>query len=144
MRACLVVSLLLSLITGVLYPACVTMIAAVLCPRAANGSVIVEGGRKVGSELIGQCFDRPEYMWGRLSAAAADCSSGSNFGPLHPSLLAAAQARVEALRRAEKDLALESAAPIPVDLVTASASGLDPHISLRYKHFIIVIYNIIK
>jgi K+-transporting ATPase ATPase C chain len=114
----------------------VTGIAQLAFPRQANGSLILSEGRAVGSELIGQPFDDPRYFWGRLSATGAFAynaynaetltgSSGSNYGPLNPALLAAVQARVDALRAVDPG----NHAPIPVDLVTASGSGLDPHIS---------------
>ena len=121
--------LILTLITGVLYPLAVTGIAQVVFPRQANGSLIMtEGGKAVGSELIGQQFDDPKYYWGRLSAAGynAAASSGSNYGPMNPDLLKAVQSRIDALKAADPDNTL----PIPVDLVTASGSGLDPHISV--------------
>jgi K+-transporting ATPase ATPase C chain len=127
---------LFTVITGVIYPLVVTGIAQVAFPAQANGSLILVDGQPVGSELIGQAFDAPEYFWGRLSATGtfaynafnADiltASSGSNYGPLNPALVEAAQARIDALRAADPG----NTAPIPVDLVTASASGLDPHIS---------------
>jgi K+-transporting ATPase ATPase C chain len=135
-RPAITLFLLLSLLTGIVFPAVVTALAQVLFPRQANGSLIVRDGQVVGSELIGQSFDDPSYFWGRLSATStypynafhADsltASSGSNYGPLNPALLEAAQARADALRGADPG----NTAPIPVDLVTASASGLDPHIS---------------
>jgi K+-transporting ATPase ATPase C chain len=127
----------LTLITGVIYPLLVTGVAQAVFPRQANGSIILQDGRAVGSELIGQSFDDPKYFWGRLSATgtfpynafnseALTASSGSNYGPLNPALLDAVQARVDALREADPG----NTAPIPVDLVTASGSGLDPHISV--------------
>jgi potassium-transporting ATPase KdpC subunit len=127
----------LTLITGVLYPLLVTGVAQLVFPHQANGSLILRDGRAVGSELIGQSFDDPQYFWGRLSATGAfpynafnaetlTGSSGSNYGPLNTALIDAAQARVDALRAAEPG----NTAPIPVDLVTASGSGLDPHISV--------------
>jgi K+-transporting ATPase ATPase C chain len=127
---------LLTLIIGVFYPLLVTGVAQLVFPDRANGSLIVRDGRAVGSELIGQSFDDPRYFWGRLSATGAfpynafnaetlTGSSGSNYGPLNPALIEAAQARIDALRAADP----ENVAPIPVDLVTASGSGLDPHIS---------------
>lgn len=128
---------LLTLITGVIYPLLVTGVAQVIFPHRANGSLILQEGRAVGSELIGQPFDDPHYFWGRLSATGAfpynafnaetlTGSSGSNYGPLNPALLDAVRARVDALRAADPG----NTAPIPVDLVTASGSGLDPHISV--------------
>ena len=136
-RPAIVSLLLLTLITGGLYPLVVTGIAQAAFPHQANGSVILKDGQAVGSELIGQQFDDPRYFWGRLSATGAvpynafnaetlTASSGSNYGPLNKTLLEAAQARVDALKAADPG----NAAPIPVDLVTASASGLDPHISV--------------
>jgi len=120
--------LILTVITGVIYPLAVTGIAQVAFPKQANGDLIMVNGKAVGSELIGQQFDAPKYFWGRLSAAGynAAASSGSNYGPLNPKLLKAVQARIDALRAADPDNTL----PIPVDLVTASGSGLDPHISI--------------
>jgi K+-transporting ATPase ATPase C chain len=120
----------LSLITGIAYPLLVTGIAQALFPGQANGSLIVRDGKAVGSALIGQPFDDPTYFWGRLSATAphpynAGASSGSNLGPLNPNLHAAAKARIDSLRESDPGASV----PVPVDLVTASASGLDPHIS---------------
>jgi K+-transporting ATPase ATPase C chain len=136
-RPALVSLLLFTLLTGLVYPLVVTGIAQVAFPHQANGSLIVENGQTVGSELIGQSFDDPKYFWGRLSATGtfaynafnADnltASSGSNYGPLNPALFDMVQARVEALKTADP----ANTAPIPVDLVTASGSGLDPHISV--------------
>jgi K+-transporting ATPase ATPase C chain len=130
LRPALVILLLMTILTGVLYPLLVTSVAQGLFPHQANGSLIERDGRTVGSELIGQPFDQAKYFWGRLSATNppynAGASSGSNYGPLNPALLQAAQARLAALRQADSD----NAAPIPVDLVTSSGSGLDPHISV--------------
>ena len=119
---------LLTVITGVIYPLTVMGLAQVLFPRQANGSLIIIDGKTYGSELIGQQFDDPKYFWGRPSAAGynATASSGSNLGPMNPSLEEVVQARMDALHAADPNNPL----PIPVDLVTASASGLDPHISL--------------
>ncbi len=122
--------LLLTLITGGVYPALVTGLAQLLFPRQANGSLIVRDGQAVGSELIGQPFADPAYFWGRPSATGpfpynAAASSGSNLGPTNPALLEAVKGRIEALRQVDP----ANPAPIPADLVTASASGLDPHIS---------------
>jgi K+-transporting ATPase ATPase C chain len=131
LRAASATLLLLTLITGVAYPLAITGIAQVVYPHQANGSLITKDGRAMGSELIGQPFEAPEYFWGRLSATEpfpynAAASSGSNFGPANPGLLEAAKARMEALHDADP----ENSQPIPVDLVTASGSGLDPHISV--------------
>ena len=130
LRPALVLLALFSLLTGLLYPAGVTMLAQALFPYQANGSILTVNGAKAGSALIGQNFSDPHYFWGRLSATAgqpynAAASSGSNLGPLNPALANNAQARLDPLRAAGSD----SAAAVPVDLVTASASGLDPHIS---------------
>jgi potassium-transporting ATPase KdpC subunit len=130
LRPAIVVLLLLTLVTGVAYPLLVTGIAQIVFPWQANGSLIPRGGQPVGSALIGQPFDDPKYFWGRLSATApfaynAAASTGSNYGPLNPAFRAAAKARIDALRAADPG----NKALIPVDLVTASGSGLDPHIS---------------
>jgi potassium-transporting ATPase KdpC subunit len=129
-RPVLVSFLILTIITGVIYPLAVTGIAQVLFPHQANGSLIYHQGRIVGSTLIGQPFDDPKYFWGRLSATSpfgynAATSSGSNLGPSNPALVSAVQARLKALHDADPG----SLNPVPVDLVTASASGLDPHLS---------------
>jgi K+-transporting ATPase ATPase C chain len=129
-RPALVSLTLFTLLTGVVYPLVVTALGQVLFPVQANGSVILRDGKPVGSRLIGQPFDDPRYFWGRLSATApvaynGAASSGSNLGPLNDALVDAARGRVEALRAADPGNPL----PIPVDLVTASGSGLDPHIS---------------
>jgi K+-transporting ATPase ATPase C chain len=123
----------LTVITGVIYPAAVTLIAQVAFPSQANGSLITVDGKTVGSSLIGQYFDQPKYFWGRPSDAGATASNpggydgtssaGSNLGPTSSALVAAVTAQVDRLRAANGN------APIPVDLVTASASGLDPDIS---------------
>ena len=136
-RPAIVSLILLTLITGLIYPLVVTGIAQVVFPAQANGSLIIKDGKAVGSELIGQSFDDPKYFWGRLSATGPfpynafnaqnlTASSGSNYGPLNPALMEAVQARIDALKAADR----ENTAPIPVDLVTASGSGLDPHISV--------------
>lgn len=121
--------LVLSCVTGVVYPLAMTALAQLLFPARANGSLVRQGDRVMGSELLGQSFQKPEYFWGRLSATApyaynATASGGSNFGPLHPDLKKSAAERVDLLvaHGAVRE-------KIPVDLVTASGSGLDPHIS---------------
>src|SRR5215510_9116878 len=129
-RAAVVSLALFTVVTGLAYPALVTLVAQLVFPQQANGSLIVRDGKPVGSSLIGQPFDDPKYFWGRLSATApfsynAGASSGSNYGPLNPAFHAAAKARIDALREADPD----NKSPIPVDLATASGSGLDPHIS---------------
>src|SRR5213596_3216680 len=129
-RAAVVSLILLSVVTGIAYPAIVTAIAQIAFPRQANGTLIVKDGKVVGSVLIGQPFDDPKYFWGRPSATTpfgynASSSSGSNQGPTNPDLFKAVQSRVDALRAADPG----NTASIPVDLVTASGSGLDPHIS---------------
>jgi potassium-transporting ATPase KdpC subunit len=130
LRPAVLLVVLLTLLTAVIYPLAVTGIAHVVFPRQANGSLIVKNGKLVGSELIGQPFDDPKYFWSRPSATSpfpynAGSSSGSNQGPTNPALADAVKSRVEALRAADPG----NTAPVPVDLVTASASGLDPHIS---------------
>lgn len=128
LRPAITLLALLTILTGVVYPLSVTGLAQVLFPHQANGSLIVMDGKTYGSELIGQQFDDPNYFWGRPSAAGynAAASSGSNLGPMNPSLEEVVQARIDALQAADPDNPL----PIPVDLVSASASGLDPHISV--------------
>lgn len=135
-RPALTLFLLLTLVTGVAYPLAVTLVAQALFPAQANGSLIRQGGRVVGSELIGQSFADPRHFWSRPSATApvpynAEASSGSNLGPLNPALTQAVQARVAALRAADPG----NSAPVPLDLVTASASGLDPHISVAAARY---------
>lgn len=130
LRPAIALLLLLSVVTGVAYPLVVTGVARVLFPAQAEGSLLVRDGTPVGSSLIGQPFDDPGYFWGRLSATAsvpynAAVSSGSNLGPLNPALATAIETRVAALRQASGG----DPRPIPVDLVTASGSGLDPHVS---------------
>jgi len=130
LRPTLVALLLFTAITGIVYPLVVTGIAQVIFPRQANGSLIMKDSKAVGSELIGQPFDDPKYFWGRPSATSpfaynAGASGGSNLGPTNPDLQKAVQGRIDALRAADPG----NTAAIPVDLVTASGSGLDPHIS---------------
>ena len=121
---------LMTALTGVVYPLLMTGIAQVVFPKAANGSLIVENGKTLGSELIGQPFDDPKYFWSRPSATSPQpyngASSGaSNQGARNPALADAVKDRIKALRDADQD----NKAPVPIDLVTASGSGLDPHIS---------------
>ncbi|TDF66190.1 potassium-transporting ATPase subunit KdpC [Cupriavidus sp. L7L] len=130
LRPMLVAFVGLSLVTGLLYPGVITAIARAVFPHQAGGSLIGKDGSTLGSELIGQPFSDPKYFWGRLSATApmpynAAASVGSNLGPTNPALTDAARARLDALRAVDPD----NQAPVPVDLVTASGSGLDPHIS---------------
>jgi K+-transporting ATPase ATPase C chain len=119
----------LTVLTGLIYPLCVTGLSQLMFRHRANGSLIVQGGRVVGSELIGQQFNDARYFWGRPSATSpaynAGASSGSNLGPSNPALHQAVQERIARLRAADPD----NRAAIPADLVTASGSGLDPHIS---------------
>ena len=136
LRPALVLLALLSVLTGVIYPLAVTVLAQTLYPREASGSLVVREGKAVGSRLIGQSFTDPRYFWGRLSATSpapynAAASSGSNLGPLNPALRDNAVARIEALRAADPG----NMAPVPVDLVTSSGSGLDPHISVAAAHY---------
>lgn len=129
-RPALTMLVILTLLTGLAYPLAVTGLAQLFFPDQANGSLIVRDGKVIGSQLIGQYFDKPEYFWPRPSATTpfpynAAASGGSNLGPTNPALIEAVKARVAALRAADPGNEL----PIPVDLVTASGSGLDPHIS---------------
>jgi len=129
-RPALMTLLILTVLTGFIYPLTVTGLAQLLFPDQANGSLIVHNGKVIGSKLIGQYFDKPEYFWSRPSATApfpynAAASGGSNLGPTNPALIQTVKARTEALRTADPGNDL----PISVDLVTASGSGLDPHIS---------------
>jgi K+-transporting ATPase ATPase C chain len=129
-KPALLMLIALTIITGAAYPLVVTGIAQTLFPRQANGSLIQREGKAVGSELIGQPFGAPKYFWSRPSATSpypynAAASSGSNQGPLNPALAEAVAVRVKALREADP----ENKASVPVDLVTGSGSGLDPHIS---------------
>jgi K+-transporting ATPase ATPase A chain len=135
-RPALIVFLLITLITGVLYPLVITGIAQVIFPVQANGNLIYHDGRVVGSALIGQPFTSPEYFWGRLSATSvvpynSAVSSGSNLGPTNPALIDEVNARVDALHAADPS----NTRPIPVDLVTSSGSGLDPDISVAAANY---------
>lgn len=130
LRPALVLFFILTLVTGVAYPLLVTGVAKMLFPVQASGSLIMRDGKAVGSELIGQNFSDPKHFWGRPSATGpmpynASASSGSNQGPLNPALTDAVKGRIEALRAADPG----NTRSVPIDLVTASASGLDPHIS---------------
>src|SRR5437870_748154 len=129
-RAAIVSLALFTVVTGIAYPVIVTAIAQAVFPRQSTGSLIVKDGRAIGSTLIGQPFADPKYFWERPSATTpfaynAGSSSGSNLSPTNPDLVKAVQGRVDALRAADPG----NTAPVPVDLVTASGSGLDPHIS---------------
>ncbi len=129
LRASVVVLGLMTGLTGIVYPLVVTGVAQAAFPRQANGSLIMKDGKPIGSSLIGQHFDDPKYFWSRLSGTSpeynAGASTGTNYGPLNPAFKDAAKARIDALHAADP----ENQAPVPVDLVTASGSGLDPHIS---------------
>jgi potassium-transporting ATPase KdpC subunit len=129
-RPAVLLLFLFTILTGLVYPAIVTGIAQLAMPGRASGSLIESGGKPIGSELIGQPFSDPKHFWSRPSATSpypynASSSSGSNLGPTNPALIDAVKGRIKALRDADPD----NKAPVPVDLVTASGSGLDPHIS---------------
>jgi potassium-transporting ATPase KdpC subunit len=130
LRPALSIFIVLTLLTGGLYPLLVTVLGQALFPAQVAGSLLNKNGKVVGSSLIGQNFSAPKYFWGRLSATGPQpynsaASSGSNLGPLNPLLLANAKNRIAALRAADP----ANTAPLPIDLITASGSGLDPHIS---------------
>ena len=131
LKPAIILFVLLTLLTGLIYPALVTGFAQLLFPTQANGSLMTNShGQVTGSALIGQAFNDPKHFWGRASATApfpynAGASSGSNLGPTNPALIDAVKARLQALKDADPN----NKAPVPVDLITASASGLDPHIS---------------
>lgn len=136
LRPALVTFAVLTALTGIAYPLVVTGIGQAAFPEQASGSLILRDGQPVGSSLIGQNFSDPKYIWGRPSATGpypnnATASSGSNQGPLNPALADAVKGRIEALRAADPG----NTAPVPIDLVTASASGLDPHISVAAATF---------
>ena len=120
-----------TVLCGLLYPGAMTLVGQLVFPRQAAGSMLVVDAKTVGSELIGQPFDDPKYFWSRPSATSpfaynASNSSGSNLGPTNPAFISGIKANVDAMRKGNPDMA---AAPVPMDLVTASGSGLDPHIS---------------
>lgn len=130
-RTALVSILLFTVLTGLIYPIFVTGIAQLIFPGKANGSILTKAGKAVGSELIGQAFSSRKYFWSRPSATSpfaynAGASTGSNYGPLNPALLEATAKRVKELKDADP----WNTKPVPVDLVTASGSGLDPHVSV--------------
>ncbi len=136
LRPALVLFALLTALTGIVYPLIVTAIAQVAFPQQAAGSLVVREGKPVGSSLIGQNFSDPKYLWGRPSATGpmpnnASASGGSNQGPLNPALADAVKGRIDSLRAADPG----NTAPVPVDLVTASGSGLDPHISVAAARY---------
>ena len=136
LRSAIVVFLLLTVVTGVVYPGLVTLVVAVAFPAQSGGSLVTVDGKVVGSRLIGQSFSSPRYFWGRPSATGpvpnnGAMSSGSNQGPLNPALVTEVESRVAALRAADPG----NTRPVPVDLVTASGSGLDPHISIAAAEY---------
>jgi potassium-transporting ATPase KdpC subunit len=131
LKSAFLVFLLLTVITGIIYPLAITAVAQIFFRHQANGSIILKDGKPIGSSLIGQSFEDPKYFWGRLSATSpiafnASASNGSNLGPLNAVLRQNIETRIKLLKNAAPD----NNSPIPVDLVTASASGLDPHISI--------------
>jgi potassium-transporting ATPase KdpC subunit len=134
-RPAVLLFLALTIITGFIYPLFITGIAQVLFHRQANGSLIYRNGKIIGSLLVGQPFDDPKYLWPRISATSpqynASSSSGSNIGPSNPALIDGVNGRIKTLKSADPD----NRSPIPVDLVTSSASGLDPHISLAAAYY---------
>jgi K+-transporting ATPase ATPase C chain len=136
LRPALVLFLLLTLITGLIYPLLITGVAQLLCPGRAAGSLLMRDGRAVGSRLIGQSFSDPKYFWSRPSPTTPQpyngtASTGSNMGPLNPALLDAVKPRIAALRAADPG----NTAAVPIDLVTASGSGLDPEISMAAANY---------
>lgn len=134
-RIALIMLVAFTVLVGIIYPLVVTGIAQLAFPGQANGSLIEKDGALIGSELIGQPFSDPAYFWGRLSATQppynASASSGSNYGPTNPALLEAVKQRINALKSLDPD----NQEPVPVDLVTFSASGLDPHISVAAARY---------
>ncbi|MBF0479397.1 MAG: potassium-transporting ATPase subunit KdpC [Candidatus Omnitrophica bacterium] len=135
-KTVLMIFIVLTVITGIIYPLTVTGIAQVFFHKQANGSLMfAKDGKLIGSTIIGQNFDDPKYFWGRLSATTpaynASASTGSNLGPTNPALIDAVKARIAALKAVDPD----NKSSIPVDLVTSSASGLDPHLSLAGVYY---------
>jgi K+-transporting ATPase ATPase C chain len=134
-KICLLLFVTLSILTGLIYPAVITGIAQLVFPQQANGSLIRKDGTVVGSRLIGQQFEDPKYFWGRLSATSppynASASTGSNLGPANSKLKDAVLARLKKFQEVDPKNSL----PVPVDLVTASGSGLDPHISIAAANY---------
>jgi K+-transporting ATPase ATPase C chain len=136
LRPAITLFVIMTVLTGIVYPVAVTGIAQLLFPAQAAGSLVMAGGQPVGSRVIGQSFSDPRYFWSRPSATApqpynATASTGSNQGPLNPALIDAIKSRIEALKAADPTNTL----PVPVDLVTASASGLDPDISIAAANY---------
>jgi K+-transporting ATPase ATPase C chain len=142
LKPAVILLLIFTVLTGIVYPLVVTGIAQLVFPAQANGSLILKNGKAVGSQLIGQSFDDPKYFWGRLSATGPfpynayyaqtlTGSSGSNYGPTNPALIQEVQGRIDALKAADPT----NNAPIPVDLVTSSGSGLDPDISVAAAYY---------
>jgi K+-transporting ATPase ATPase C chain len=142
LKPAVIVLLIFTVLTGIVYPLVVTGIAQLVFPAQANGSLITSNGKAVGSQLIGQSFDDPKYFWGRLSATGPfpynafyaqtlTGSSGSNYGPTNPALIQEVQGRIQALKAADPT----NTAPLPVDLVTSSGSGLDPDISVAAAYY---------
>jgi K+-transporting ATPase ATPase C chain len=136
LKPALVLLVVFTIITGILYPTLITGLAQLIFPHQANGSLIVQNGQVVGSELIGQQFDQPKYFWGRISdtsgvAYNASASGGSNYSVLNPALQAQVETRLAALKAADPQNTL----PVPADLVTASGSGLDPDISIAAAQY---------
>jgi K+-transporting ATPase ATPase C chain len=135
-RSSLVIIVLMTILTGIIYPGIVTALAKVIFPVKAAGSILIKNGKKIGSELIGQQFDNPKYFWSRLSATSpyaynASASSGSNYGPLNQMLQKATKKRIADLQHEDTT----NAEPVPIDLVTSSSSGLDPHISVAAARY---------
>jgi potassium-transporting ATPase KdpC subunit len=140
LKPAILMLLVMTVLTGLVYPLLTTGVAKLVFPFQANGSLIEKDGKLVGSALIGQQFAEPRYFWGRLSATGtypynASASGGTNFGPLNPALADSAKARIEALTNAEQDVGIQQTKAVPIDLVTASGSGLDPHISVAAAEY---------